>query len=87
MSNYGKSVYLEWIACVLCLLYIIALSFDHLTMTEKEAEILHYIDFVFAVLFVIETAIRFHSLRRSFLSNLWNFYDSIVTILLLIGKF
>lgn len=47
---------------------------------------IQYIDNVCAILFIIETALRLHSLRRTFLLSFWNFYDAVTVILLLIGQ-
>lgn len=56
-------------------------------ISEKSANILQYIDFACAILFIGETALRLHSLQREFLLSFWNFFDAVTVILLLIGKF
>lgn len=53
---------------------------------EAESNIIQYIDHICGVLFIAETALRIHSLRRAFFLNLWNFYDAITVIILIIGE-
>lgn len=55
-------------------------------MTEKFVQTLHYVDVICGLLFIFETAIRLHALRRKFLLQFWNFYDAVAVILLISGK-
>lgn len=87
MAAFGRTVYFDWIAFGVNVVYITVLAFDHYLMIEKLAGIIHYVDFVCAILFIIETAIRLHSLRRNFLLQFWNFFDAVSVILVLIGEF
>lgn len=86
LTNFARSVYFDWIAFGLSVFYVIVLAFDRYQRSEGVAHAIQIIDFVCAVLFVIETALRLHSQRRSFLLNLWNFYDSVTVILLFFGE-
>lgn len=87
LVRFTTSEYFDQIAFVLCVAYIVVLACDQYSISEKTATIIHYLDFVFGILFIIETALRLHAMRRSFLLNLWNFYDAVTVILLIIGKY
>lgn len=82
----ARNQYFDCVAFAICLFYIISLGCDRFQIEVKYKNILQSIDMMCAVLLVIETALRLHSLRRMFLLNFWNFYDSVTVILQLIGK-
>lgn len=86
LAEFVRTIYFDWIAFVFCVIYIITLAFDHYHIAENISNILNYIEFVCALLFIAETALRFHAQRRLFLLNLWNFYDAVTVILLVIGE-
>lgn len=86
LAEFARTVYFDWIAFTVSVIYIITLAFDRYEIVENASNIINYIDYICAILFVVETALRLHSQRRAFLLNLWNFYDSITVILLFIGE-
>lgn len=86
MAALARKPLFDWVAFVICVAYIVSLAFDYYMISEKMAKILQSIDFGCAILFIAETAIRLHSLRRKFLLSFWNFFDAVTVIFLLIGK-
>lgn len=86
LAEFARTIYFDWIAFIVSVIYIITLACDRYQIAENASNLINYIDYICALLFVIETALRLHSQRRAFLLNLWNFYDSVTVILLFIGE-
>lgn len=83
MTTLAQHKYFESIAFAICLVYIISQAFDD---AYTSLHIVHWIDYVTAILLIGETGLRLHSLRHVFLLNIWNFIDAIIVIFLIIGK-
>lgn len=85
-ATMARSPYFDWVAFGVCVCFIMSIAFDHYMISENVANIVSHVDFACKILFIIETGLRLHSLRREFLMSFWNFYDAIAVILVLIGE-
>ncbi|XP_055311841.1 sodium channel protein para-like [Sitodiplosis mosellana] len=87
LAMLARNPYFDWVAFTICVFYMLALALDQYALDEVYANILQYIYLVCAILFIIETALRLHSLRRIFLMSFWNFFDAVTVTLVLIELF
>lgn len=87
MCNFVRSQRFGCITFWICVANIVTLTFDHYQASQDTNLILNILNIIFILLLIIETVLRMLSGGKSFFTNGWNWFDLVITISAIIGKF
>lgn len=68
------------------LLNIFIMMFQHYQQPAEYTKMLHIVNIVFTVIFIIEMIVRIIGLRHQYFTDKWNIFDFVIVILSVVGK-
>lgn len=77
----------EVVMVALICLHIVLLMVDSMNVTMLLEEVLHWLHFIYILLFLIECILKIVALRQHYFKDGWNLIDFIVLLIQIIGRF